>query len=164
MSILHNIFILFISLMIVVSASPLQEIRADYSGVDEECVLACSHWSEFANQFLGCLCIGKKENGILGNESISNAASFCLGCITTPGKIKEDLGNFLGLCQVQKQNETAYNAINFSPIGYSTSNDKSKAAVTSDVMPRIRSPIMDNMAAQWGLGILLIGLGGWTVC
>nr|XP_019046653.1 hypothetical protein I302_05403 [Kwoniella bestiolae CBS 10118]OCF25583.1 hypothetical protein I302_05403 [Kwoniella bestiolae CBS 10118] len=84
----------------------------------------------YTNDFLSCLCAGTNSTGTLGPELMADSASFCMGCEATPKKIKDNLGTFLGLCQVQSSNGTATNATEFMPVGYSTSNDRSKDAVT----------------------------------
>ncbi|OCF74349.1 hypothetical protein I204_04720 [Kwoniella mangroviensis CBS 8886] len=186
---LLSLFILFTSTSALPSpdsdATPNAVADSSVAGVDQECVLACSHWAvtmgycrgqfgdlsqqqniTYTNSFLSCLCAGTNSTGTLGSELMADSASFCLGCGTTPKKIKDNLGaafawfawfacsgiifpwtatmnvkanspclvimpqQFLGLCQVQSSNGTATNATEFMPIGYTTSNDRSKDAVT----------------------------------
>lgn len=45
----------------------------------------------YSNQFLACLCTGQNPNGEYGNETMSQSASNCESCSTTPALIKKDL-------------------------------------------------------------------------
>ncbi|WWC69964.1 uncharacterized protein I206_103908 [Kwoniella pini CBS 10737] len=144
----------FVIIFNQISAAPASasstEVEEGTKGVDRDCVLACSHWSvtmgycrgeyddfsqqqnlQYANDFLSCLCIGTNSTGEIGYEFMIESTNYCLGCKSTPLKIKDNLKDFANLCQIKIENGTAWNAINFMPIGYSTSNDKSKDAITS---------------------------------
>ncbi|WVQ67394.1 uncharacterized protein L199_005590 [Kwoniella botswanensis] len=155
-------------------ATPNAVADSSIAGVDQECVLACSHWAvtmgycrgqfgdlsqqrniTYTNSFLSCLCAGTNSTGTLGSDLMADSASFCLGCETTPKKIKDNLGQFLGLCQVQSSNGTATNATEFMPIGYTTSNDRSKDAVTGS----------QSRLYQLDVGLLvgLVAVGLWSI-
>ncbi|WVF71383.1 hypothetical protein IAT40_006187 [Kwoniella sp. CBS 6097] len=179
----------FIPLLVILSLAFFANTTVAISGVDETCVSACSDWSvvmgfcrgsysdysqqnnlDYTNSFLACLCKGSTSTGEIGNATISESTGTCLGCKTTPGRIKKDLDLFLTLCAVQASNGTATNATLFMPISYSTSEDTSKNGHQESAAYRTSAPIGilglfgalkglgSRLSHEMGVGMLLAGM------
>ncbi|OCF39296.1 hypothetical protein I317_06921 [Kwoniella heveanensis CBS 569] len=177
----------YLPLLLVAAVAIFSISTLAISGVDETCVSACSDWSvvmgfcrgsysdysqqnniDYTNAFLACLCKGSTSAGEIGNVTISESTGTCLGCKTTPGRIKKDLDLFLTLCAVQASNGTATNATLFMPISYSTSEDTSKngmkVSAASSRLATITGPgllsLMGGVAwGYMGIGMLYAGVG-----
>nr|XP_031862403.1 uncharacterized protein CI109_001900 [Kwoniella shandongensis]KAA5529475.1 hypothetical protein CI109_001900 [Kwoniella shandongensis] len=87
------------------------------------------------------------------------AASFCMGCDSTPKEVKANLGDLLDLCAVQAANGTAGNATTFTPFGYDTSQHASSNGSTTSGSQR--SSFIGSEIGMSGIGMLLVGLAGW---